>query len=187
MPESIGKKQAGHQPKQSRKLPGLNMFWSTVVMVELMDLTFSIDNVFAAVAYTNNIYLICTGVFIGIVSMRIVAGYFVKLMEKFPFLDTVAFVVIGILGLRLCCDFFCVYFPATPVCNLLQGGQTDYYFSILTALVFFLPIATSIAFNSPGKKNRPFHSRINTWMVVRDICLSNISLSFVSLSIMPWL
>ena len=66
---------------------GMNMFWSTVLMVELMDLTFSIDNVFAAVAFTNNIYLVCLGVFIGIITMRIVAGYFVRLMERFPFLD----------------------------------------------------------------------------------------------------
>jgi len=54
-------------------------------MVELMDMTFSIDNVFAAVAYTHNIYLVYTGVFIGIVTMRIVAGYFVQLMRRFPF------------------------------------------------------------------------------------------------------
>jgi YkoY family integral membrane protein len=93
--KDIVEEATGHSAKQPRKLPGLNIFWSTVVMVELMDMTFSIDNVFAAVAFTDNIYLVCTGVFIGIISMRIVAGYFVKLMEKFPFLDTVAFLVIG--------------------------------------------------------------------------------------------
>ena len=32
-------------------------FWSTVILVEIMDLAFSIDNVFAAVAFTDNIYL----------------------------------------------------------------------------------------------------------------------------------
>ncbi|HRB19281.1 MAG TPA: DUF475 domain-containing protein, partial [Chitinophagales bacterium] len=36
----------------------LGSFWSTVALVELMDLAFSIDNVFAAVAFTDNIYLI---------------------------------------------------------------------------------------------------------------------------------
>jgi predicted tellurium resistance membrane protein TerC len=41
------------------------IFWSTVIMVEVMDLAFSIDNVFAAVAFTDNIYLIWIGVFIG--------------------------------------------------------------------------------------------------------------------------
>ena len=45
-------------------------FWSTVILVEIMDLAFSIDNVFAAVAFTDNIYLIWIGVFIGILAMR---------------------------------------------------------------------------------------------------------------------
>src|ERR1700749_3483437 len=39
-------------------------FWSTVAMVEVMDLAFSIDNVFAAVAFTDNLWLIMIGVFI---------------------------------------------------------------------------------------------------------------------------
>src|SRR5580704_11390767 len=109
-------------------------------MVELMDLTFSIDNVFAAVAFTSNIYLVCLGVFIGIVTMRIVAGYFVKLMEKFPFLDTVAFTVIGILGLRLFLDFLCGYFTDNPLCKLLHGKESAMYFSIIPVSIFFLPL-----------------------------------------------
>ena len=39
-------------------------------MVELMDLSFSIDNVFAAVAFTDKIYLVFLGVFIGILAIR---------------------------------------------------------------------------------------------------------------------
>lgn len=138
--------------RAKRKLPGLSAFWSAVVMVELMDLAFSIDNVFAAVAFTKNIYLICTGVFVGIISMRVVAGYFVKLMEKFPFLDTVAFVIIGILGLRLCSDFFCAYLPDNALCSLLATGRMEFYFSIATAVIFFLPIVSSLVFNFPGRK-----------------------------------
>lgn len=51
--------------------------------VEIMDLAFSLDNVFAAVAFTPNILLICIGVFIGILAMRFVAQRFIKLMEKY--------------------------------------------------------------------------------------------------------
>lgn len=65
-------------------------FWATVVLVELMDLAFSIDNVFAAVAFTPNIILICLGVFIGILTMRFIAQGFVKLMEENSFLETAA-------------------------------------------------------------------------------------------------
>lgn len=140
------------EARHPKKLPFLNVFWSTVVMVELMDMTFSLDNVFAAVAFTDNVYLVCTGVFIGIITMRIVAGYFVTLMERFPFLDTVAFIVIGVLGLRLCLDFFCVYFPGNVVCQMLENKHSNFYFSIFTVAIFFLPILSSALFNFPAKK-----------------------------------
>lgn len=133
--------------KHPRKLPFLNVFWSTVVMVELMDMTFSLDNVFAAVAFTNNIYLVCLGVFIGIITMRIVAGYFVKLMERFPFLDSVAFLIIGLLGLRLCADFACVYYPENTFCHFLETESADFYFSIGTVAIFVLPILYAMLFN----------------------------------------
>ena len=80
----------------------LGPFWGTVALVEIMDLAFSIDNVFAAVAFTKNIWLICIGVFIGILAMRFVAQGFVRLMEKYAFLETSAFIVIALLGFKLC-------------------------------------------------------------------------------------
>ncbi|MFN8288303.1 MAG: DUF475 domain-containing protein [Chitinophagales bacterium] len=144
----------GEGAKHPRKLPFLNLFWSTVVMVEVMDMTFSLDNVFAAVAFTDNIYLVCTGVFIGIITMRIVAGYFVKLMERFPFLDTVAFLIIGILGIRLCLDFFCVYFESNIICQLLENKHANFYFSIFTVTIFVLPILSSALFNFPKRTKK---------------------------------
>jgi YkoY family integral membrane protein len=141
----------GHK-KPARLIPGLNRFWSTVILVELMDFAFSIDNVFAAVAFTHNIIFICTGVFIGIITMRIVAGYFVKLMERFPFLETVAFIVIGVLGLRLCSEVICIYVPDNFICDLMNEPKADYYFSLITAGIFFLPILSSLLFNVPERK-----------------------------------
>ena len=79
----------------------LGNFWATVCLIELLDMAFSIDNVFAAVAFTPNIILVCTGVFIGILAMRFIAQWFVKLMGTYPFLESAAFIVIGILGLKL--------------------------------------------------------------------------------------
>ena len=90
-------------------------FWSTVILVEIMDLAFSIDNVFAAVAFTDNIYLIWIGVFIGILAMRFVAQSFVKLMEKYPFLEKAAFIVIGILGTKLLLSFPAHFYKEIPI------------------------------------------------------------------------
>lgn len=137
-----------------RTIPGLNHFWSTVVMVELMDMTFSLDNVFAAVAFTSNIYLVCLGVFIGIITMRIVAGYFVKLMERFPFLDAVAFLVIGILGLKLCLGFYCGQYGPNGFCETMEGEHADMIFSLATVLIFVTPIITSLLFGFPKKGHK---------------------------------
>ena len=96
-------------------------FWATVALVELMDLAFSIDNVFAAVAFTDNIYLIYIGVFIGILAMRFVAQGFVRLMEKFPFLESTAYIVIAALGLKLASSVLTHFFPASP--DLRVSGE----------------------------------------------------------------
>jgi YkoY family integral membrane protein len=134
------------------KIKWLSPFWGTVVMVETMDLMFSIDNVFAAVAFTDNIYLICTGVFIGIIAMRTVAVYFVKLMEKYSFLETAAFVVIAILGLKLVLSLYEHFYPASSISKFLSSHAADIGISILTVSIFFIPILTSIFFNYPKKK-----------------------------------
>jgi len=118
----------------------LGSFWSTVVLVEFMDMAFSIDNVFAAVAFTPNIILICAGVFIGILAMRFVAQGFVKLMEKYPFLETSAFIVIGILGVKLTLSLFEHVYPESIISKFLSSEVAEIYTSLLTMSVFFLPL-----------------------------------------------
>ncbi len=127
-------------------------FWATVALVEVMDLAFSIDNVFAAVAFTDHVFLIYTGVFIGILAMRFVAQAFVKLMEKFTFLETVAFVVIGVLGIKLTASLYTHFYPGTPFSELLESKKMDLFVSLFTVAVFLVPVATSLLFNFPKKQ-----------------------------------
>ncbi|PSL47333.1 YkoY family integral membrane protein [Chitinophaga niastensis] len=131
----------------------IGTFWATVALVELMDMAFSIDNVFAAVAFTPNIILVCTGVFIGILAMRFIAQWFVKLMEKYSFLETAAFIVIGILGIKLLLSLYEHFFPGTPLSLFLGSHTADITMSILTVSIFFIPILTSILLNYPKKNN----------------------------------
>lgn len=131
----------------------IGKFWSTVFLVEVMDLTFSIDNVFAAVAYTDNIYLIMLGVFIGILAIRFVAQGAIKLMDKFPFLSGAAFLIIGILGVKLILSYVCHEFGKnTAFCKLLDSERTDLYVSLLTISIFIVPVFTSWLFNFPKKQ-----------------------------------
>jgi YkoY family integral membrane protein len=131
----------------------LGPLWATIVMVEIMDLAFSIDNVFAAVAFTDNIWLICTGVFIGILAMRFVAQGFVKLMETYSFLEKGAFIVIIILGIKLTLSLWTHFYPRATISVFLDSHSADLYVSILTVSVFLLPIITSKFFNWPRKKD----------------------------------
>ena len=79
------------------KLAGKS-FWATVAGIELMDLSLSVDNVVAAVAMSPKIWVVCTGVFIGILALRFVAGYCLKLLETYPVLEHTAFLLIGYVG-----------------------------------------------------------------------------------------
>lgn len=129
----------------------LGTFWATVCLVELMDMAFSIDNVFAAVAFTPNIILVCLGVFIGIFAMRFIATWFVKLMEKYTFLETAAFIVIGILGIKLTLSLVEHFYPDSSFSKFLGGHAADIGISVLTVSIFFIPILTSSLFNFPKK------------------------------------
>lgn len=128
-------------------------FWATVALVELMDMAFSIDNVFAAVAFTPNIILVCIGVFIGILAMRFIAQWFVKLMGKYAFLEYAAFIVIAILGLKLSFSLFEHFYPESGFSKFLGSHTADIGISILTVAIFFIPILTSSIFNFPKKNN----------------------------------
>lgn len=129
----------------------LGNLWATIVLVEIMDLAFSIDNVFAAVAFTNHVALIYIGVFIGILAMRFVAQAFVKLMEKFTFLETVAFIVIGVLGIKLTASLYVHFYPGSAVSEAISGEKADIFTSVFTVAIFIIPVLTSIFFNFPKR------------------------------------
>jgi YkoY family integral membrane protein len=76
-------------------------FWMTVLAIEFMDLSLSVDNVVAAVAISPKLWVVCTGVFIGILALRFLAGLCIKLIEKFPILENTAFLLIGYVGFIL--------------------------------------------------------------------------------------
>jgi YkoY family integral membrane protein len=130
----------------------LGNFWATVCLVELMDMAFSIDNVFAAVAFTPNIILVCAGVFIGILAMRFIANYFVKMMAKYTFLETAAFIVIAVLGIKLTLSLVEHFQPKSGFAQFMKSETADVIMSVITVSIFFIPILTSRVFNFPKVK-----------------------------------
>lgn len=85
---------------------GLSSFWKTVIMIELADLAFSLDNVAAVVALSNQIWIIILGVCISIFIMRFAAQLFIRLIAWEPRLEHAAFILIGAIALELISKYF---------------------------------------------------------------------------------
>lgn len=122
------------------KFFGINNFWTTVIMVEFLDIVFSIDNLVACVSLSSNIYVVVFAVFLGIFAMRFVAKYFSTLLNKFPQLENSAFIVILLLGVKMFIAGVFDFFPSTSLHTILNSHVTDILFSIITLGVFAFPI-----------------------------------------------
>ncbi len=103
-------------PRKSRFGQG---FWATVINVELADIAFSIDSILAAVAMADalpkeleqrplgflglnlGMLIIYIGGVLGIVMMRIVAGVFLLLLDRFKGLAAGAYVLVAWIGVKL--------------------------------------------------------------------------------------
>ncbi|MFZ9963638.1 MAG: DUF475 domain-containing protein [Terrimicrobiaceae bacterium] len=91
----LSKEESPDEAKAHHHRPGLV---ATIFQIEVMDLTLSLDNVVAAVALDKRLWVICTGVFIGILALRFLAGMCIGLIKKFPVLEKTAFLLIGFVG-----------------------------------------------------------------------------------------
>jgi YkoY family integral membrane protein len=80
---------------------GIRGFWGVVLMVELADAAFALDQVLVAVAMTDKVLLIIVASLIAILLLRISAAYMGRLMEWFPQLEKLAYVAVGFVGLKL--------------------------------------------------------------------------------------
>ncbi|WP_341656790.1 TerC family protein [Blattabacterium cuenoti] len=112
-------------------------FWKVIFIIEIMDLAFSIDNIFASVALSENFILIFLGVCIGIFSMRLIAQFFVQLMDKIPELKHSSFLVIILLGIKL------IFFSKKYIPDLFLFVFSEKIFSLLTFSIFIFPIFLS--------------------------------------------
>ncbi|MBX4188379.1 MAG: DUF475 domain-containing protein [Candidatus Doudnabacteria bacterium] len=90
----------------SRFEKNVGTFWKTVLVIELADLAFSLDNVLAVVALSSHILIVILGVFISIIIMRFAAGIFIKLIQIEPLLQHAAFVLILAIAIEMILKFF---------------------------------------------------------------------------------
>ncbi|MBW4507740.1 MAG: hypothetical protein KME64_14680 [Scytonematopsis contorta HA4267-MV1] len=85
---------------EGQKDTGCN-FWQIIVLIAFTDLAFSLDSVTAAVAVSSKTWLVITGCIIGIVTLRFMAGLFVRWLAEFTYLLDAAYLTVFGVGVRL--------------------------------------------------------------------------------------
>lgn len=115
--DSRKSKNATEEEKEEKETKKQSGFWMTVLKVELADIAFAIDSMLAAVALAVTLpevgdleigginsaqfAVMFLGGVIGLVIMRFAAQWFVKILEKYPQLETTAFLIVGWVGVKL--------------------------------------------------------------------------------------
>ena len=127
--------------------PG-SSFWRTVLWVELMDIAFSIDSILAAVAMSNNIYVIYIGGILGIIAMRLVAGVFLKLLDRFPGLETAAYLLIAWIGIKLGAEVYATHWLSP------EGAAVEAIPKWLFWTVMVLLLGGGMVFSRPAHKQK---------------------------------
>ncbi|AET66254.1 integral membrane protein, YkoY family [Desulfosporosinus orientis DSM 765] len=127
-------------PAEELKEASSYTFWRTVLQVELMDITFSIDSILAAFGVSEKEWVLFLGAILGILMMRGVAQVFLALIEKYPELETTAYILIAIIGLKMFGNVFGF--------DLSEGV----FFSILL-LIFLATFVVHHLRKSIGKKD----------------------------------
>jgi YkoY family integral membrane protein len=101
-----GGAEARRKPKAAKAWPGLSVFWTTVVKVELTDIVFAVDSILVAVAMSSKLWVIVTGGILGIIAMRLLIGELLRVVERYPALVDGAFVIIAWVGIKLLVEYF---------------------------------------------------------------------------------
>lgn len=96
-------------------------FWKTVFVIEIFDLAFAIDSILAAMALITStqtpgalnpkLWIVYFGGMIGLLGIRYAAHWFSDLIDKFPKLETSAFLLIGWIGLKLLYEGGAIFWP----------------------------------------------------------------------------
>jgi YkoY family integral membrane protein len=154
------KKAKGVQRQRSAERKGfgfLPLFWSVIVVVELTDLAFAIDSVLAAVALVGppphgeavhpKLWIIYAGGFMGLVAMRFVAGFFIRLLERFARLEASAYLIIAWISVKLGVESYGYFMQSVYDVHVSSAHLPPALFWSVTLALFamgFIPMRYSL-------------------------------------------
>ncbi|ARV62553.1 hypothetical protein BZZ01_31490 [Nostocales cyanobacterium HT-58-2] len=81
--------------------PRFSSLWQVIPIIALTDLAFSLDSVTTAIAVSNETWLVITGTTIGVVTLRYMAGLFIRWLDEFFYLEDAGYITVALVGLRL--------------------------------------------------------------------------------------
>ncbi|MBD2312591.1 TerC family protein [Desertifilum sp. FACHB-1129] len=87
-------KEGHHEPRYTSLL-------QVVPIIAVTDLAFSLDSVTTAIALSKEIWLVLAGGTIGIITLRFMAGLFIRWLDEFVYLEDAGYITVALVGLRL--------------------------------------------------------------------------------------
>ncbi len=118
-------------------------FRQTVIALGIADVAFAIDSVLAAVATvkgTDKTWVVVMGALLGVILLRFAASYFLRLLEKYPSLDHLAYVLVGWVGIKLA---FTSLHNLSRISDMLPWSVHE-----MTDTIFWLGMGTIIVIGS---------------------------------------
>ncbi|TAE55292.1 MAG: TerC family protein [Nostocales cyanobacterium] len=81
--------------------PKYSSLWQVIPVIAFTDLAFSLDSVTTAIAVSQETWLVLTGTSIGIITLRFMAGLFIRWLDEYENLADAGYITVAFVGLRL--------------------------------------------------------------------------------------
>jgi YkoY family integral membrane protein len=81
--------------------PRFSSLLQVIPVIALTDLAFSLDSVTTAIGVSNETWLVLTGTTIGIITLRFMAGLFIRWLDEYVHLEDAGYITVALVGLRL--------------------------------------------------------------------------------------
>ncbi|XGB43174.1 MAG: DUF475 domain-containing protein [Nodosilinea sp. LVE1205-7] len=81
--------------------PSFKNLWQAIPIIAFTDLAFSLDSVTTALALSKQVVVILLGGAIGVLTLRFMAGLFIRWLDEFEHLEDAGFITVAFVGVRL--------------------------------------------------------------------------------------
>lgn len=81
--------------------PRFTSVWQAIPLIAFTDLAFSLDSVTTAIAISQETWVVLAGGTVGIITLRLMAGLFIRWLKEFVYLEDAGYVTVALVGLRL--------------------------------------------------------------------------------------